>query len=80
MQEISERLLDCIERNGMLIEYKKEVPERILIEDSLQFVVLLIELETEFGIVVPDEYLTTEENLTDFQVLCDMVHKFKEIK
>lgn len=80
MPEIRERLLDCIERNGILVEYKKEVPERVLIEDSLQFVVLLIELETEFGIVVPDEYLTEEENLTDFQVLCDIIHKLKEIK
>jgi len=80
MQEIKERLLDCIERNGILVEYKKEMPERVLIEDSLQFVVLLIELENEFGIVVPDEYLTTEENLTDFQALCTMVNKLIEVK
>jgi acyl carrier protein len=51
---IEERIRECIENNGVLINDDGTFEEI----DSLRFVSTIVALEEEFDIEIPDEYLT----------------------
>lgn len=55
MKDNIARIINCIEQVGAIIN-----EDEILIEDSIQFVTLIVELENEFEISIPDEYLSDD--------------------
>lgn len=53
--EITNRLIQCFERIGIIVnEGNFDISEEV--EDSLMFVSMIVEIEQEFGIEIPDEY------------------------
>lgn len=64
---VKERLMDCLTRNG--IEILSDPPEY----DSLSFITAIVDIETEFDITFPDEFLTIE-SLNSIETLLDIVN------
>ncbi len=55
---IRSRVIECMERVGLLIDTEeKDVNVNDYGVDSISFVSLIVEVEQEFGIEIPDGYL-----------------------
>lgn len=67
---IKERIIEMVEENGI------EIGEEGVLEniDSLQFVSLLVSVEQEFDIEIPDEYLISDQVL-DIESLVAIAEK-----
>ena len=58
MYDITERILNCLLELGIVFEQEENNFELTdYIEDSLTFISFVSELENEFDIEIPDEYL-----------------------
>lgn len=58
MDDITERILNCLLELGIVFEREENNFELTdYIEDSLTFISFVSELENEFDIEIPDEYL-----------------------
>ncbi|MFR8792328.1 phosphopantetheine-binding protein [Gallintestinimicrobium sp.] len=58
MDDITERILNCLLELGIVFEQEENNFELTdYIEDSLTFISFVSELENEFDIEIPDEYL-----------------------
>lgn len=58
MDDITERILNCLLELGIVFEQEENNFELTdYIEDSLTFISFASELENEFDIEIPDEYL-----------------------
>lgn len=56
-----ERILKCIEKIGLQVEIDiQDFDVNDYIKDSITFITFVIELENEFDIEIPDEYLLPE--------------------
>lgn len=71
--EIRMLLMDVFKQNGYSIADENDSAQLEL--DSLQFISILCDVENEFGISIPDEYMTGE-NLSTF---CDFVKLVTEL-
>lgn len=74
MSDIRTRLEKCLNNIGVFVQEDEEnVLLADLIDDSLMFVTMIIEIEQEFGIEVPDEYLLPErlQSLHDLETLVE---------
>ena len=69
---LTERLLLCFNNIGVFINPKDNFLLSEVLEDSLLFVSMIIEMEQEFDIEIPDEYLAADR-LTTFQDLEELV-------
>ncbi len=73
-QVIKMKLFECFEDAGIFID--EDCPEGIqlnnFIEDSIQFITLIVEIESAFDIEVPDEFLVIA-NFNTVDSVCDML-------
>lgn len=69
MESVRERLIKIFDDNGMIIlEEDIELPLEI---DSIQFISIVVQIEDEFNVTIPDDYLVSSVLLTflDFEQL-----------
>lgn len=53
-----ERIIKCMEKIGLKVDPNtSDFDVNDYINDSITFIVFVVELESEFGIEIPDEYL-----------------------
>lgn len=74
---IKESLKTIFEEYGADIDNKEELLEI----DSIKYVAILVEIEKEFDIVIPDEYLNYNafENINDFiNLIEDLVNNLND--
>lgn len=76
-EEIYDKLLVAIENSG--IDIPESIPDDLdlteYISDSLQFVSLVINIEEELGIVLPDDFLLID----NFHSLTGLVNQLHEL-
>jgi len=66
MDEIREKLLKCLDNNGIdLNEDSKQI-------DSISFITAIVDIEQEFDVEFPDEYLLIE-TMSSFEKIYDIV-------
>lgn len=59
--ETRKRIIKLLENNGVIIESDEEdIDLRSYSIDSILFISFIVDLENEFSIIMPDEYLTIE--------------------
>ena len=59
---IEQRIIDALQRVGVFVEYNdKDLDLREYFANSLQFISAVLELETEFNIEFPDEYMLLDK-------------------
>ena len=68
--DIESRLINIMKNNGVEF-YDNSLNEKLTM-DSIEFVSMIVEIENEFNIEVPDEYLLIEK-LNTFTQICDMI-------
>lgn len=66
MDNIKDRLIQCLDKNG--IDLDQDSP----MIDSISFITAIVDIEQEFGIEFPDEYLTTEA-MSSYEKIYDIV-------
>jgi len=66
MSEIREKLIKCLDKNG--ISYRDDFREI----DSISIITAIVDIEQDFGIEFPDEYLIMER-MSDFEKLLSVV-------
>ena len=74
MSELENRVKTILEQNGIFFY---DDMEEILDLDSLTYVSILVELENEFQIDIPEQYLT--KGINTFRGFCDMINKIAQI-
>ena len=67
-----EKLLQCFSNIGVFVDPKENSLPPDVIKDSLLFVSMIVEMEQEFDIEIPDEYLSGER-LLSFRDLEELV-------
>ncbi len=73
--ETVNRLKECLHSIGVIFEEDKEnFLLSDVVEDSLMFVTLITEIEQEFEIEIPDEYIVPGR-LASFKDLVEMVEE-----
>lgn len=74
------RISDCLNRIGVLSNQLNENEEILnYIEDSIVMMSFIVELEKEFSIEFPDEYLQPGRFLT-FGNLCEVINKLRNVE
>ncbi len=73
MDEIRNRLLNCLDRNG--IDFSDETQEI----DSISFITVIVDIEREFDIEFPDEYLVMD-SISSFDKLYEIVSMLVDTK
>lgn len=59
--KIKKTIVNLLENNGVVIEsYEGDLDLRNYSIDSILFISFIVDLENEFSIAIPDEYLTIE--------------------
>lgn len=66
MDNIKDRLNQCLDRNG--IDLDQDSPTI----DSISFITAIVDIEQEFDIEFPDEYLTTE-TMSSYEKIYEIV-------
>ena len=74
MSELENRVKTILEQNGIFFY---DDMEEILDLDSLTYDSILVELENEFQIDIPEQYLT--KGINTFRGFCDMINKSAQI-
>jgi len=59
LADLRSRIITILEHNGLIFDGMSE--DSTLVFDSIQFITVIVELEEEFDIEIPDEYLLSEE-------------------
>lgn len=60
-EEIKCKIICLLENNGVLLELKdQDIDLREYAIDSIVFISFILDVENEFGIVIPDNFLTVE--------------------
>ena len=72
MEEIKNKMINILRQNGIIVFEENEVIEM----NSLMFISLIVNIEEEFEIEVPDDYL----NLNQLNCLSDFVKLIISIK
>ncbi len=72
MEEIKNKMINILRQNGIIVFEENEVIEM----NSLMFISLIVNIEEEFEIEVPDDYL----NLNQLNCLSDFVILISSIK
>lgn len=57
---MKERVLDLIGRHSLQQEFAMDVPLVQLGIDSMKLIQVILDIETELGLVAPDNYMTEE--------------------
>ena len=70
MSELENRVKTILEQNGIF--FYDDIEENFDL-DSLTYISILVELENEFQIEIPEQYLT--KRINTFKVFCDMVRE-----
>lgn len=65
---MKERILKCMQNIGCEYDMLHDQPLLEVIGDSVMFITFIVELEKEFSITIPDEYLL----LSNFQTIEDV--------
>lgn len=66
MDEIRERLIKCLDKNGIdLIDESRQI-------DSISFITAIVDVEQEFDVEFPDEFLLIE-TMSSFDKLFDII-------
>ena len=76
-KEIEQKLVNCLENVGIYIDIDDSVDDINLenyIESSIQFISLVIEIEKEFSIEIPDEMLDINTFKT-IDMICDLLNE-----
>lgn len=68
--EIKERVIEILQNNGYFFESYDENED--LYFDSLQFMTTLIDIEEEFNIIIPEEYVY-DNKLNTIKDYCNMI-------
>lgn len=72
-ETIKEQLLQILDNNGVVILQEEEhLPLQM---DSIQFISIVVQVEEEFGIEIPDECLTVDV-LNTFDDFVSLIDKF----
>lgn len=59
------RIIACLQRLGFIVDEREENFElQEYLEDSVSFISFIVELESEFDIEIPDEYLMPDSMKT----------------
>lgn len=69
---MEDKIKGCLSQVGVIIDTNKNFNLNEVIEDSLMFVSLIVELESTFNIEIPDEFLLPER-LNTFDDLKTMI-------
>ncbi|MBC8559264.1 acyl carrier protein [Fumia xinanensis] len=67
-----EKITECFANIGFIVDPAINFELSEYLEDSVSFIGLIVELENEFNIEIPDEYLTPDSMKT-FEDVCNMV-------
>lgn len=67
------RIIECLNHLGILCDAESNFLLSDIIDDSLLFVSMIVEIEQEFGIEIPDEYFQPDR-LISFSDLVEMVN------
>lgn len=76
-KEIEQKLVNCLENVSIYIDVDDNVDDIDLenyIESSIQFISLVIEIEKEFSIEIPDEMLDINTFKT-IDMICDLLNE-----
>lgn len=76
-KEIEQKLVNCLENVSIYIDVDDTVDDIDLenyIESSIQFISLVIEIEKEFSIEIPDEMLDINTFKT-IDMICDLLNE-----
>lgn len=76
-KEIEQKLVNCLENVSIYIDVDDNVDDIDLenyIESSIQFISLVIEIEKEFSIELPDEMLDINTFKT-IDMICDLLNE-----
>lgn len=79
---IEETIVKCLNNIGIIIgksDIEKNTDLNEFITDSLTFVMFIIELEQNFEIEIPDEFLNPE-NIKNISLISDMINTIKSKK
>ena len=73
-QDIKMVLLKCFEKTGIYIDENgiEEIQLDNYTEDSIQFITLIVEIESAFNIEIPDELLVIT-NFKSIDAVCNML-------
>jgi acyl carrier protein len=72
MEDAKEKIKQCFENLGILIESDENFLIADYIASSIVYISLLVELENMFSLEIPDEYLV-QGRLVTYQDLCNMM-------
>ena len=72
--EIRKQIEECLNNIGVFLDENENVMLADVIEDSLMFVSMIIEIEQNFGIEIQDEYLLPDR-LTSLQDLETLIRE-----
>lgn len=73
--DLKNKVINILERNGYFFETDSDDEE--LYFDSLQFMTTLVDLELEFNIIIPEEYIY-DNQLNNLKEYCDLVNVLTE--
>ncbi|WP_304432763.1 phosphopantetheine-binding protein [Acutalibacter muris] len=73
------RIIECLNHLGILCDAESNFLLSDIIDDSLLFVSMIVEIEQEFGIEIPDEYFQPDR-LISFSDLVEMVNTLSSTK
>lgn len=74
---MKERTIACLNEIGIFVDNDADnLPLSELVQDSLTFITMIVELEKVFGVEIPDEYL----NYDSLQTLDDIVVLIEKLK
>ena len=71
---MEERVKKCFNNVGIIIDATENFDISEYLEDSLSFITFIVEVEDEFKIEIPDEYLM-EGKLVTYQDVLNMINQ-----
>ena len=74
MTEIEEKVLRSFENIGIFIEAEENVLIADCVRDSITFISLMVEIEQNCDVSIPDEYFFSGK-LNTYQDICNMVEE-----
>ena len=69
---MEEKIKKCFESLGIILGEEENFLLEDYITDSVTFISLIVEIESSFGIEIPDEFLI-QNSLRSFSDVCNMV-------
>lgn len=72
--EIKLRIVECLDNIGIFIDSSDEsdISLENYIQDSIHFIMFVVEIEKQFNIEIPDEYLIFS-NFDSINKICDLL-------